>query len=122
MYEITNIQDVSRPRSKRFIAHIQSHTTSKDLIRKTIQEATEVVKHTSQCSSRTKKKFGDEPAHVVWLYIRGTNGILCRTMWVTDKKTFTVDHPEKPYTVDIRLPKFLDYNDHMGDIGIVWMG
>jgi len=41
-------------------------------------------------------------------------------MWVTDKKTFTVDHPEEPYTVDIRLPKPLNYNDHAGDIGVVW--
>jgi len=120
MYKITEIQDISRPRAKRFVAHIQVHTTNKPLIKKIIQDATETVKRTNQCSPRTREKFGDDPAHVVRLYIHSTGGIICQSMWVTDKKTFAVDHPEEPYTVDIRLPKPLNYNDHAGDIGVVW--
>lgn len=120
MYRITKTQDISRPRAKRFLAHVTVHTTNKDTIKKIIQEVTEIVKHTNQCLPKTKERFGDESAHVVWLYVHFAGRIICQSMWVTDKKTFTVDHPEEPYAVDIRFPKQLNYNDYAGDVVVMW--
>lgn len=97
MYKIREIQDVSRPICKRYVAHVDVDVAGKTSVKRMIETWTERVK--KQCS----------PAHVVWLYVYHDKKLLCRTAWV-DK-----DFTEAP------LPLSLDYNDHEGDIGIVWM-
>lgn len=119
MYKITEIQDISRPRCKRFVAHVQINATNKRLIKKIIHDVTQVIKH-NKGSSVTEKKFGDQPAHVVKLYIHSSSGLLCQSTWVTDKKQFLADHREEPYSVEIQLPKPQIYDEYEGDIGIVW--
>lgn len=109
MYEITEIQDISRPRCKRFVAHINIQTKDKNTLKRIIREATQNIKYTKECSLRTKEKFGDTPAHVVRLYIHGTSGLIAQSMWVDN----TLE--------DVPLPKPLNYNDYDGDIGIVWL-
>jgi hypothetical protein len=116
MYKITEIQDVSRPRAKRFLAHVTVHTTNKDTIKKIIQEATEIAKHTNTPSS----KFKDELAHAVWLYVHYSGKLICRTLWVTDKKTVLMDEDTEPYFLEIRLPKPLEYDELVDNIQIEW--
>lgn len=119
MHKITEIQDISRPRCKRFVAHMQVNTNNKRLIKKIIYDVTQTIKH-NKGSPVTEKRFGDQPAHVVKLYVHGSAGMLCQSTWVTDKKTFLIEHPEEPYSVEIRLPKPQIYDEYKGDIGIVW--
>ena len=97
MYQITEIQDVSRPICKRFVAHVVVDKKNKTAIKRMIEDATNEV--------RAEKK----PAHIVWLYVWHKGKLKCRTMWVD--KTFN----EAP------LPKPLDFNDSQGDIGIMWL-
>lgn len=96
MYEITEIQDISRPRCKRYVAHVNVLSTVKEDIKAAISKATEEVK--------TSMKL----AHVVRLYIHANEKLICQSMWVD--KAFT----------DAPLPKPLNYNDSIDDIGIVW--
>lgn len=95
MYEILSIQDVSRPRCKRYVAHIKVDAENKNEIKSAILEATEEI--------RNMKK----PCHVVRLYVHVPNRPTCQSMWV-DK------------TVDAPLPIPLNYNDSIYDVGIVW--
>lgn len=97
MYEIKEVQNLSRPICKRYLAHVEVEKKNKTAVKRDIVGATSEVR---------KDKV---PAHVVWLYVWHEGKLLCRTAWVD--KTFT----QAP------LPKPLDYNDHEGDIGIVWM-
>ena len=97
MYQITEIQDVSRPICKRYIGHVAVDKKNKTAIKRMIENATNEVR---------KEK---EIAHVVWLYVWLKGKLKCRTMWVD--KTFD----EAP------LPKPLDFNDHQGDIGVMWI-
>lgn len=98
MYEIMDVQDISRPRCKRFVAHINVCTDDKDVIKTAILEATKEI--------RTTRK----PTHVVRLYVHANGKLVCQSMWVD--KTLQ----------DVPLPKPLDYNDYVGDIGIVFIG
>ena len=116
MYKITEIQDVSRPRAKRFLAHVTVHTTDKDAIKKIVQEATGIVKYNNAPNS----KFKDELAHAVWLYIHYSGKLICRTLWVTDKKTVLMDKDTEPYFLEIQLPKPLEYDELVGDIQVEW--
>jgi hypothetical protein len=96
MYQVKEVQDVSRPVCKRYIGHIEVDKKNKTNVKRAIVGAT---------NEMLKEK---DPCHVVWLYVWHKGKILCRTMW-TDKE-FTA----------APLPLPLDYNDHEGDIGIVW--
>lgn len=96
MYEITDIQDISRPRCKRFVAHVNIGSDDKDKIKTAISKATQEIKN------------NHNPAHVVRLYVHANGKLICQSMWVDN--TFT----------DAPLPKPLNYNDSVGDIGIVW--
>lgn len=96
MYEITEIQDVSKVRCKRLVAHVRINTSDKSVIKTVIAEATQNIKN-------------KHSANVVWLYIHKDSKMLCRTLWV-DKEL-----------KDIPLPKPLEYNDWQDDIGIVWL-
>jgi hypothetical protein len=96
MYKIIEIQDVSRPRCKRFVAHVIVASSDKNEIKTVISQATEDVKASVKL------------AHVVRLYIHANEKLICQSMWVD--KTFT----------GAQLPKPLNYNDWNGDIGIVW--
>lgn len=116
MYRITKTQDISRPRAKRFLAHVTVHTTNKDTIKKVIQEATEIVKHHNAPNS----KFKDKLAHVVWLYIHYSGRLVCRTLWVTDKKTVLMDKDTESYFLEIQPPKPLEYDELVGDIQVEW--
>lgn len=51
------IQDVSRPRCKRYIGHIEVDKKNKTAIKRMIKNATNEVRHEKA------------PAHVVWLYV-----------------------------------------------------
>ena len=97
MYEITEIQDISRPRCNRYVAHVNVPSTVKDEVKSAISKATEEVK--------TSMKR----AHVIRLYIHASEKLICQSMWVD--KAFT----------DAPLPIPLNYNDFIGDIGIVWV-
>ncbi len=109
MYEIIKVEDVSRPRCKRFVGHIKVNVTDKDSIKTAILEATVNIKHSKEYDSEaTKIKFEGIPAHVVRLYVYSDSKLLCQSMWVD--KAFK----------DAPLPLPLKYNDSIGDIGIVW--
>lgn len=109
MYEIIRVEDVSRPRCKRFVGHIKVETADKDAVKAAITEATDKIKHSSEYDSEaTKIRFEGIPAHVVRLYIYSGSKLLCQSMWVD--KNFK----------DAPLPLPLKYNDSIGDIGIVW--
>lgn len=97
MYQIQEIQDVSRPQVKRYVAHVAVETKGKRKVKRAILEATEQIR-------RDKS-----PAHVVWLYVSLKDKLLCRTMW------------SDPGKADAPMPKPLDFNDSKGDIGIVWV-
>jgi hypothetical protein len=97
MYKTTEIQDVSRPICKRYVAHVEVDKKNKTAVKRMIEDATDEVRKSNN------------PVHVVWLYVWRKGKLMCRTMWVD--KTFT----EAP------LPKPLKFNDHIGEIGIVWM-
>lgn len=96
MYNIVSVEDVSRPLCKRFVAHVNVDSSIKDEVKTAILQATEEVKSSVKL------------AHVVRLYVRTNEKLICQSMWVD--KTFT----------DAPLPKPLNYNDSIGDIGIVW--
>lgn len=96
MYKITEIQDVSRTICKRYIAHVEIDKKNKTAVKRMIEDATDEVRK------------GKSPCHVAWLYIWRKGKLMCRTMWVDSAFT------EAP------LPKSLEFNDHIGDIGIVW--
>ena len=96
MYQIKEVRDVSRPICKRYIGHIEVDEKNKTNVKRAIVGATNEIR---------KEKI---PCHVVWLYVWHKDKLLCRTAWVDS--TFT----------DAPLPKPLDYNDHEGEIGIVW--
>jgi hypothetical protein len=96
MYKILSIQDASRPRCRRFVAHVETDTNDKDKVKAIIYEATNEIQ---------KAK---DPAHVVRLYVHYEEKLICQSMWVN--KLF----------LDAPLPKPLNYNDSIGDIGIVW--
>lgn len=98
MYKITSIQDVSRPRCKRYVAHVDiaSGIETKDEIKTIITQATDEIRNVHK------------PTHVVRLYVHFDSKLICQSMWAD--KTFT----------DAPLPKPLNYNDSIGDIGIVW--
>lgn len=109
MYDILRVEDVSRPRCKRFVGHVKTDVTSKDDIRTAIVEATNKIKHSDEYSNEsTKIRFEGIPAHVVRLYVYSDSKLLCQSMWVDE--TFK----------DAPLPLPLKYNDSVGDIGIVW--
>ena len=97
MYQIKEIQDVSRPQVKRYVAHVAVETNGRRKVKRAIIEATEQIRR-------------DKPtAHVVWLYVSLNGKLLCRTMWTDPDKT------------DAPMPKPLEFNDHKDDIGIVWV-
>jgi hypothetical protein len=96
MYQVKEVQDVSRPVCKRYIGHIEVDEKNKANVKRAIVDATNEIRKE------------ETPCHVVWLYVWHKDKPLCRTMWID--KEFT----EAP------LPLPLDYNDHEGDIGIVW--
>lgn len=109
MYEIIRVEDVSRPRCKRLVGHVKVNVTGKDAIKTAIVEATVNIKHSSEYDSEaTKMRFEGIPAHVVRLYVYSESKLLCQSMWVD--KTLT----------DVPMPIPLNYNDSVGDIGIVW--
>jgi len=96
MYKITDIQDISRPICKRYVAHIEvAPNTNVYDIKTVIVNATKEI-----C-----KKY--DVVHIVRLYVHMGKNIACQSMWVND-----ID--------DIPLPKHLKYNDSINDIGIVW--
>ncbi len=97
MYKIKEVQDVSRPICKRYVVHVEVEKKNKSAVKRDIVGVTSEVRK------------NNTPCHVVWLYVWHKGKLLCRTAWV-DK-----DFTEAP------LPKPLDYNDHEGDIGIVWI-
>ncbi|WP_024834158.1 hypothetical protein [Ruminiclostridium josui] len=108
MYEIIRVNDVSRPLCKRFVGHINVDSTDKELAKAAILSATQKIKNSRIYSSESTKKRFNCPAHVVRLYVYVDGRPFCQSMWVD--KTFA----------DAPLPKPLNYNDWIGDIGIVW--
>jgi hypothetical protein len=103
-YEITEVQDVSRPSAKRFVAHITVSAVSKPEILEIIKEVTQQIRNDNDkyCLPNTVKKFGNSPAHVVRLYVHAENGnLIVQSMWV--------DYEAK----DVILPKPLTYNDEI---------
>ena len=111
MYEIMEVQDISRPRCKRFVAHIKAHMADVDSIKAVISDATEKLKLADQYSNEaTKQRFGNAPAHVIRLYVYYSGKLVCQSMWA--------DNTLK----DVPLPKPLDYNDYVDDIGIMFIG
>lgn len=98
MYEIMEIQDVSRPLCKRYVAHITVSSAVKENTKTAIKKATEEIKNTVNA------------AHVVKLYVHDISGkLLCKSMWV-----------DKEFTL-APLPKQLACNDWQDNIGIVWL-
>ena len=97
MYTMTEVQDVSRPRVRRYVGHVKVEKKNKTSVKRAIVKATEQIR---------KEKA---PAHVVWLYVWLKGKLMCRTMWVDPDKT------------DAPMPKHLDFNDQEGDIGIMWI-
>ncbi len=97
MYKMLEIQDVSRPRCKRYIGHLVVEEGNKTAIKRVIKKAVNEIQQI---------KF---PVHVVWLYVWHKDKLKCRAMWV-DKDL-----------KDVPLPLPLDFKDHKGDIGIVWL-
>lgn len=109
MYEIIRVEDVSRPRCKRFVGHVKVDVADKNDVKAAIVETTDKIKHSGEyCNESTKIKFADSPAHVVRLYVYSNSKLICQSMWV-DKTCKGVP-----------LPLPLKYNDSIGDIGIVW--
>lgn len=107
MYKITSVQDASRPRCKRFVAHIDVDTEDRDLIKTAILSATAKIRSSDEYSSELTKQRLSGPAHVVRLYVHLDGKLICQSMWM-DK------------TADVPLPKPLNYNDFNDDIGIAW--
>lgn len=109
MHEIIRVEDVSRPRCKRFVGYIKVDTDGRDNVKAAIADATEKLRHSSEYDSEaTKLKFDGIPAHVVRLYVYSDSKLLCQSTWA-----------EKDFK-DAPLPLPLKYNDSVGDIGIVW--
>jgi hypothetical protein len=109
MYEIIRVEDVSRPRCKRFVGHVKVNVSGKDDIKAAIADATDKIKHSGEyCNESTIIRFADSPAHVVRLYVYSDSKLLCQSMWV-DKACKGAP-----------LPLPLKYNDSITDIGIVW--
>jgi hypothetical protein len=112
LYEIAEVQDVSRLRCKRFVAHVVVFTKDKQELSEIIQEVTKEIKVNNEdyCLPLTLKKFGDSPAHAVRLYLHyeKINNLIGQSMWL--------DYDAK----DIILPKPLVYNDEIEDIGVAW--
>lgn len=69
MHKITEIKDVSRPRYKRFIAHIEvSPNINKFDVKTAIVEATKEIRNLKGI------------VHVVRLYVHNGKGIICQSM------------------------------------------
>ena len=109
MYKIESVQDVSRPRCKRFVAHIIVDYDDKEKVKTAIAEATKAIKETDDYSNETTKRKFDCPAHVVRLYVHFGKRLICQSMWI--------DNTLK----NVPLPIPLKYNDTIDDIGIVWL-
>jgi len=89
-YTIVNQRDVSHAGAKRYCATILlDRHYPKDVVRTIIQEATEKLKHSNYYrNERVRARWGNTPAHVVWLFIaydlediQNANWI-CRTCWI----------------------------------------
>ena len=115
-YTIVRQKDVSHAGAKRYSATILlDRHYPKDVIRTTIQEATEKLKYSKYYrNERVKARWGKIPAHVVWLFIaydlddiRNVNWI-CRTYWVDQSL------PE-----DMR-PTGLNGNEKLEGIEVLW--
>lgn len=112
-YEIIEVQDVSRLKAKRFVAHIKVFTKDKPELLEIINEVTAKIKTDNEeyCIPMTIKKFGSSPAHVVHLYLHfeKNDNLIGQSMWM--------DYEAK----DVSLPKPLVYNDEIKDIGVAWL-
>lgn len=112
-YEIFKVQDVSRLKAKRLVAHIKVFTLDKTELRKIISEATAKIKadNDEYCLAMTRKKFGETHAHVVHLYLHYNHdgNLIGQSMWM--------DYD----TEGVTLPKPLVYNDETDGIGVAWL-
>ncbi|PWW06105.1 hypothetical protein DFQ01_1034 [Paenibacillus cellulosilyticus] len=89
-YTIVQHMDVSTGMAKRYSAIIRmDRHYSREVIRNIIQKATlEVKESTYYKNERTKERWGNTPAHVVWLYIAHdhediqTTNWVCRSSWI----------------------------------------
>jgi hypothetical protein len=114
VYEIVDVQDVSRPRAKRFVAHVVVSTMDKQKVLEIIKEVTKKIRDDNEeyCTEHTIRKFGDSPAHVVRLYVHvrkeNEDSLIAQSMWM--------DNNAK----DVTLPKPLTCNDEIEDIGVAW--
>ena len=115
-YTIVRQKDVSHAGAKRYSATILlDRHYPKDVIRTTIQEATEKLKYSKYYrNERIKARWGKIPAHVVWLFIaydlddiRNVNWI-CRTYWV-----------DQSLSEDMR-PTGLNGNEKLEGIEVLW--
>lgn len=111
-----NQKEVSHAGAKRYSATILlDRHYSKDLIRTIIQEETEKLKHSDYSrNERTKARWGETPAHVVWLNIafdvediQNANWI-CSTCWID------------PSLPGVFRPGDLKGNEKLGDITLLW--
>jgi len=115
-YTIVNQRDVSHPGAKRYSATILlDRHYPKDVIRTIIQDVTRKLKYSSYYrNERVKARWGNSPAHVVWLFIaydledvQNANWI-CRSCWIDSSL------PEN------MRPIGLDGNERLEDIEIFW--
>jgi len=115
-YTIVKQRDLSHAGAKRYSATIllDRHYT-REVIRTIIREATEKLKYSNYYrNERLKARWGETPAHVIWLYIahdpediQDVNWV-CRTSWV---------YPSLPEDM---CPIGLKGNEKLGDIEIQW--
>lgn len=115
-YTVVKQRDVSHFGAKRYSAFILLDTHyPKDLIRTIIQEATEKLKYSNYyCNDRVKERWGQTPAHVVWLFIAYDLDDIQNANWVY--RTSWID-PSLPEDVS---PLDLGGNEKLGDIEILW--
>ena len=115
-HSIVKQRDLSSAGSKRYSATIliDRHYT-KEVIRTIIQKATDKLKYSNYYrNERLKARWGETPAHVIWLYIAfGPEDIqdvnwVCRTSWID------------PSLPEDKRPLGLKCNEKLGDIEILW--
>jgi hypothetical protein len=114
--EIVRIKDNSHFRAKRYsaIVRLDKHYP-KDVIRSIVEEVTEEIKHRRyNRDERLRERWGETPAHVVWLFLAydlediANSNWVCRTSWID---------PELPESV---RPLGVSGQERVGDIEIRW--
>lgn len=115
-YSVLKLKDVSHAGAKRYRGTILlDRHYPRDVIREVIQESTHALRHENYYrNEHTKSRWGETPAHVVWMFIAhdledvAAPNWVCRSMWLDP----SLPGPFRPFP--LRADEWLD------DIAVAW--